>query len=62
MSRFETETLTTPENLEGLTELNIAWVGQAMAPTCYRQIILDLDSFESPVHSEQEGATYKGCL
>src|ERR687896_2337100 len=60
MSRFETETLTTPENLEALTGLNTAWVSRAMAHTCYRRIILDLDSSESPVHGEQEGAAYNG--
>jgi hypothetical protein len=60
MSRFETETLTAPENLKALTELNTAWVSRAMAHTCYRRIILDLDSSESPVHGEQEGATYNG--
>src|ERR687895_2237073 len=60
MSRFETETLTAPENLEALTGLNTAWVSRAMAHTCYRRIILDLDSSESPVHGEQEGAAYNG--
>jgi hypothetical protein len=40
MSRFETETLTTPENLEALTRLNTAWVSRAMTNTSYRRIIL----------------------
>ena len=60
MSRFETETLTAPENLEGLTTLNTVWVGRAMAHTPNRRVILDLDSSESPVHGEQEGAAYNG--
>jgi hypothetical protein len=60
MSRFETETLTTPENLAGLTEMNATWVSRAMTHTSYRRIILDMDSSESPVHGEQEGAAYNG--
>lgn len=60
MSRFETETLTTPENLEGLKKLNAAWVSRAMARTPHRRVILDLDSSESEVHGEQEGAAYNG--
>jgi hypothetical protein len=60
MSRFETETLTAPENLAGLTKLNTMWVGRAMAHTSYRRIILDMDSSESPVHRDQERAAYNG--
>src|ERR687891_1491038 len=60
MSRFETETLASSENLAGLTKLNTTWVGRAMAHTTYRRIILDMDSSESPVHGQQEGAAYNG--
>ena len=60
MSRFETETLTAPENLAGLTKLNTAWVSRAMTHTSYRRVILDMDSSESPVHGEQEKAAYNG--
>src|SRR5918996_5817712 len=60
MSRFETETLASSENLAGLTKLNTTWVGRAMAHTSYRRIILDMDSSESPVHGQQEGAAYNG--
>ena len=60
MSRFETEVLTRPENLEGLARLNTRWVQQGMARTAHRRIILDMDSSESPVHGEQEGASYNG--
>ena len=58
--RFETETLVSPGNLEGLTKLNTAWVSQAMAQTPHRRVILDLDSSESLVYGEQEGAVYNG--
>jgi Transposase DDE domain group 1 len=60
MSRFETETLISSENLAGLTKLNTTWVRQAMAHTSYRRIILDMDSSESPVHGDQERAAYNG--
>ena len=60
LSRFETEVLVTGENLRGLGQLNSEWVDQAMARTRHRRIILDMDSSESPVYGEQEGATYNG--
>jgi hypothetical protein len=60
MSRFETEVLTQPENLESLARLNVEWVQQGMASTTHRRIILDMDSSESPVHGQQEGSAYNG--
>ncbi len=50
MSCFETETLTQEDKLKGL----------AMAHTPHRRVILDMDSSESPVHGQQEGAAYNG--
>ncbi len=32
----------------------------AMAHTPHRRVILDMDSSESPVHGQQEGAAYNG--
>ena len=60
MSRFETEVLTQGHNLEGLARMNAQWVAGAMAHTPHRRVILDMDSSESPVHGEQEGAAYNG--
>ena len=60
MSRFETEVLTQDGNVEGLDRLNAKWVGGAMSRTPHRRVILDMDSSESPVHGEQEGASYNG--
>ncbi|MDP3064265.1 MAG: IS1380 family transposase, partial [Chloroflexota bacterium] len=60
MSRFETETLATEENLAGLGKLNTAWIERAMSQTPHRRVILDMDSSESEVHGEQEGAAYNG--
>ena len=31
-----------------------------MAQTCHQRVILDMDSSESPVHGQQEGASYNG--
>jgi hypothetical protein len=60
VGRFETETLSAKGNREGLAALNAAWVSAAMAHTKTRRLILDLDSSESPVHGQQEGAKYNG--
>ena len=60
MSRFETEVLTQDGNVEGLGRLNAKWVAGAMSRTPHRRVILDMDSSESPVHGEQEGASYNG--
>ena len=60
MSRFETEVLTQDGNVEGLDRLNAKWVDGAMSRTPHRRVILDMDSSESPVHGEQERASYNG--
>jgi hypothetical protein len=60
LSWFETEVLVTEENLKGLNQLNAEWVDQAMMRTRHQRIILDMDSSESPVYGEQEGASYNG--
>jgi len=60
LSRFETDVLITEENRKGLERLNAAWVGRAMTRTRHHRIILDMDSSESPVYGEQEGAAYNG--
>ena len=60
MSRFETGVLTQDGNVEGLDRLNAKWVDGAMSRTPHRRVILDMDSSESPVHGEQEGASYNG--
>ena len=63
LSRFETEVLVTEENLKGLNQSfrrRTEWVDQAMMRTRHQRIILDMDSSESPVYGEQEGASYNG--
>ena len=46
--------------MEGLGRVNARWVDGAMSRTPHRRVILDMDSSESPVHGEQEGASYNG--
>ena len=58
MGRFETEFLTQEDNLKGLARINTQWIERAMAHTLHRRVILDMDSSESPVHGQQEGAAY----
>ncbi len=60
VSRFETETLATEENIRALAAINHAWVGKAMRVTGGKKVILDMDSSESPVHGSQEGSAYNG--
>ena len=60
MSRFETETLSQDNNLKGLGSLNVQWVERAIIQTPHQRVILDMDSSESPVHGQQEGAAYNG--
>jgi len=60
LNRFETEVLVTGENLRRLRQLNAEWVDRAMMRTRHRRIIVDMDSSESPVYGEQEGAAYNG--
>jgi hypothetical protein len=60
VSRFETETLATAENVGALAAINGAWVSRAVRSTKTKKIILDMDSSESPVHGGQEGSAYNG--
>jgi len=52
--------LVTEDNLRGPEPLNAEWVDHAMARTRHQRIILDMDSSESPVYGEQEGAADNG--
>jgi hypothetical protein len=60
VNRFETEVLVSEENLRGLRQLNAGWVDQAVVHTRHQRIILDIDSSDSPLYGEQEGAAYNG--
>ncbi|MHC4331176.1 MAG: transposase, partial [Planctomycetota bacterium] len=60
MSRFETETLTQPKNLERLMNLVSEWVDRVHQRKSLKQIILDMDSSVSPTYGNQEGTAYNG--
>ena len=55
MSRFETEILTQPKNLEFLMNLPGLRVDRVHKSRPLKQIILDMDSSVSPTYGNQEG-------
>jgi hypothetical protein len=60
MGRFETKWLSRPENLAALADLPGQWIDKVHQRRPPRTIVLDMDSSESPTHSEQEGSAYNG--
>ena len=60
VSRFETEILAQEKNTEALASINSAWVDKAVSRSTTRKMVLDMDSSEFPVHSNQEGSSYNG--
>jgi hypothetical protein len=60
MARFETETLTTKENLEFLMDLSGQWIEQAHHHRKLTKLILDMDSSVSETYGHQEGSAYNG--
>jgi hypothetical protein len=57
---FETELLTSEENLIGLMALNRETLTRAESSDECDRVVLDMDSSESPVHGQQEGSAYNG--
>jgi hypothetical protein len=60
MARFETETLSTKENLKHLTDLSGKWIDQAHRRRKLAKLILDMDSSVSETYGHQEGSAYNG--
>lgn len=60
MGRFETGTLTRPENLNALADLPGRWINAVHDRRPPKSITLDMDSSESPVHGYQEGPAWNG--
>src|ERR1700719_3685872 len=60
MGRFETKSLSRPENLAALTDLPGQWIDKVQQRRPPRIIVLDMDSSESPTYGEQEGSAYNG--
>ena len=60
MGRFETEWLTTEENLAAPSYLSGRWIDHVHDRRPPKGIILDMDSSVSPTYGDQEGAVYNG--
>jgi hypothetical protein len=60
MARFETETLSTKENLKHLIDLSGKWIDQAHRHRKLTKLILDMDSSVSETYGRQEGTAYNG--
>jgi len=58
--RFEKEIITEGNNLEKMDEMLMKWVEKVDAERSNKEIVLDIDSSESPVYGEQEGSAYNG--
>jgi hypothetical protein len=60
MSRFETEILSSRENLTALMNLSGTWIDSVHECDLLDKLILDLDSSVSETHGEQQGSAYNG--
>jgi len=60
MGRFETEWLTSGQNLVALADLSGHWIDRVHAGQPPRTIVLDMDSSVSPTYGDQEGTAYNG--
>jgi Transposase DDE domain group 1 len=61
MARFETETLSTQENLKYLMDLSGQWIDQAHQHRKLNKLILDMDSSVSETYGHQEGSARCSC-
>ncbi len=65
MNRFETEMLSSRENLKALMSLFGTWIDSVHECTPPDKLILDLDSSVSETQGQQQGSAYNGyfeCL
>jgi hypothetical protein len=60
MGRFETEILTQAQNLKALMNQPGQWVDEVRKHKAIKEIILDMDSSDSPTFGSQEGSAYNG--
>src|ERR671936_2736562 len=60
MARFETETLSTKENLKHLMDLPGSWIDRAHQHRKLTKLILDMDSSVSETYGHQQGTAYNG--
>jgi len=60
MGRFETEILIQPQNLKALINQPGKWVDEVHQRKPIKEILLDMDSSDSPTFGKQEGSAYNG--
>jgi len=60
LGRFETDVLTSSENLSELANLSGRWIDRVRRSKRMKEITLDMDSSVSPTHGQQEGTAYNG--
>lgn len=60
MSRFETEMLSSRENLTALMNLSGIWIDSVQECAPLDKLILDMDSSQSETYGAQEGSAYYG--
>ena len=60
IGRFETETLTTRENLKHLMDLSGDWIQRSHQYRKLARIVLDMDSSVSETYGRQQGSAYNG--
>ena len=60
VGRFETETLSTKENLTALMNLSGQWIDTVHRRQPLKQLILDMDSSVSETYGRQQGTAYNG--
>ena len=60
VGKFETEILTEGKNPEKLDEMLMNWIAKVDSLRGVKEIVLDIDSSESPVYGDQEGSAYNG--
>ena len=60
VGRFETEILSTQDNLRKLMDLSGKWIDKVHQRQPLKELILDLDSSVSETYGKQEGTAYNG--
>jgi hypothetical protein len=60
MNRFETEMLSSKENLTALMDLSGTWIDLVQECVPLDKLILDLDSSQSETYGDQQGSAYNG--
>ena len=60
VGRFETDILSTKDNLKKLMDLSGGWIDKVHMRQPPRELILDMDSSVSETYGEQDGTAYNG--